>query len=192
VIGDLYEHSLAGLGPVEIECDDGLRRLLPVREWMGSRAGDAGMLDCCIGPTLDIGSGPGRLTVALAQRGVPVLGIDVTPLHRDVFGRVPGAGRWQNALLADGNIGIGGDPIALLRRVTGLLCPGGRAVVEMEPPGVQSRVDRVRLRGAGRVGEWFRWAYVSIDDAVALTAACGVTLIQQWEDSGRWFLTLRT
>src|SRR5262249_61510991 len=75
-------------------------------------------------PTLDVGSGPGRLTVALAECGIPALGIDVTPyavhlaraagaltLLRDVFGRVPGAGRWMTVLLADGNIGIGGEPV---------------------------------------------------------------------------------
>jgi SAM-dependent methyltransferase len=153
---------------------------------------------------LDVGSGPGRLTVALAERGVPVLGIDITPgaveltrtiggmaLRRDVFGRVPGGGRWLNALLADGNIGIGGDPVALLRRVADLLCPGGHAVIEVEPPGVRSRVDRVRLRGAGRIGEWFRWAHVSIDDAAVLGAVCRLTLVRHWQDSGRWFLTLR-
>jgi hypothetical protein len=61
---------------------------------------------------------------------MPVLGVDVSPaavarakgaggavLRRSVFDRLPAEGRWGTALLADGNIGIGGDPHALLRRV---------------------------------------------------------------------------
>ena len=47
-------------------------------------------------------------------------------LHRDVFATVPGTGRWARVLLADGNIGIGGDPDALLSRVAELLKPPGR------------------------------------------------------------------
>ena len=31
-------------------------------------------------------------------------------LHRSVFDPLPGQGRWGTALLADGNIGIGGLP----------------------------------------------------------------------------------
>ena len=41
----------------------------------------------------------------------------VTGPARDVFDPLPGEGRWETALLADGNIGIGGDPVALLRRL---------------------------------------------------------------------------
>jgi hypothetical protein len=80
--------------------------------------------------------------VALGERGVPALGIDITTyavwlarssgalaLHRDVFAPVPGAGRWARVLLADGNIGIGGDPVVLLRRAGELLRPGGLALV---------------------------------------------------------------
>ena len=97
-----------------------------------------------------MGSGPGRLTIALAERGIPALGIDVAPaavrltrtsgalaLPRDVFGRVPGTGRWMTVLLADGSIGIGGDPVVLLRRIAELLAPAGQALVEIQPPVVQ-------------------------------------------------------
>ncbi len=42
-------------------------------------------------------------------------------LHRDVFATVPGTGDGgRGSLLADGNIGIGGDPDALLSRVAEL------------------------------------------------------------------------
>ena len=33
----------------------------------------------------------------------------------DVFGSVPGAGRYRTALVLDGNVGIGGSPALLLR-----------------------------------------------------------------------------
>ena len=81
----------------------------------------------CSGPVIDVGCGPGRFVEALAARGLPVLGIDVSgasvgqtrargasALRRNVFEPVPGEGRWQTLLLADGNVGIGGDPFALL------------------------------------------------------------------------------
>jgi len=148
VIGELYERALAGHARPEIEHADGSRMPLNVDCWLHDTAGDKSILDRCAGPTLDIGSGPGRLTVALAERGIPALGIDITPyavglarssgalvMLRDVFDRVPGTGRWGTVLLADGNIGIGGDPAALLRRVGELLAPNGRALVELDPPG---------------------------------------------------------
>jgi len=115
VIGELYEHALAGWARPEIEHADGSRRPLPVEGWLHESPGDKSILDRCEGPTLDIGSGPGRLTVALSERGIPALGIDITPyavglarssgalvLLRDVFDRVPGTGRWTTVLLADG------------------------------------------------------------------------------------------
>jgi len=156
VIGELYETALAGHARPEIEHTDGSRTPLQVDNWLHIRPGDASIVDRCNGPTLDVGSGPGRLTVALAERGIPALGIDVTPyavsiaraagaltLLRDVFGRVPGTGRWMTVLLADGNIGIGGDPVALLRRVTELLTPLGQALVRPDqrlvPLGVRRR-----------------------------------------------------
>ncbi len=48
-----------------------------------------------------------------------------------MFDPVPGEGQWHWALLADGSIGIGGDPVRLLRRVAELVGPGGRALVEV-------------------------------------------------------------
>ncbi|TYB41350.1 methyltransferase domain-containing protein [Actinomadura chibensis] len=204
MIGELYEDALRGGGPVEIEHADGRRRPLPVRDWLGPRPGDGGLLARCAGATLDVGSGPGRLTVALARRGVPVLGIDLAPaavaltvaagapaLCRDVFGRVPGAGRWRTALLADGNIGIGGDPAALLRRVLALLAPGGLVLAEVEPPGAGSRVEPLRLRSGRAVGEWFAWARVSADAAAALAAGCAASVTEVWEEADRWFVALR-
>ncbi|GAA3445511.1 class I SAM-dependent methyltransferase [Planomonospora venezuelensis] len=203
MVGELYAASLAGAA-TEIEYVDGTRRPLEAARWMEPIDGDESILSRCSGPTLDVGSGPGRLTVALARRGVPALGIDVTPhavhltrraggfaLLRDVFGDVPGGGAWATALLADGNIGIGGDPAALLRRIRELVRPGGRVVVEAEAPGTRSRVERLRLRRDGAVGGWFGWATVSVTDLVRLALAGGFGTADHWREAGRWFAALR-
>ncbi|MEU9845042.1 class I SAM-dependent methyltransferase [Actinomadura sp. NPDC048032] len=205
MIGELYEEALRSRAPVEIEHADGRRRPLPLHDWLAVRDGDGGLLDRCEGATLDVGSGPGRLTVALARRGLPVLGIDLAPsavaltvaaggpaLCRDVFGRVPGAGRWRTVLLADGNIGIGGDPAVLLRRVLALLAPGGRVLAEVGPPGSASRVEPLRLRSDRSVGEWFPWAHVSADAVAGLAALCAATVTESWQEADRWFVALRT
>jgi uncharacterized protein len=56
-------------------------------------------------------------------------------LRRNVFAHVPGKGRWPTALLIDGNIGISGDVVRLLRRMASLLAHGGRLLVEADPQG---------------------------------------------------------
>jgi SAM-dependent methyltransferase len=207
MIGPLYERSLAGSRRVQVESADGRRRFLDATRWMAPCPGDDSMLDRCGGPTLDVGSGPGRLTVALAERRTPVLGIDITPyavrltraaggsaLVRDVFARVPGTGRWMTVLLADGNIGIGGAPTALLRRIAELLAPGGQVLVEVEAPGEVTRIDRVRLLepAADRpAGPWFRWAYVGRDDIAAYGRAAELEPEETWTEARRWFAVLR-
>jgi len=204
VIGELYEQALAGHARPEIEHKDGSRTPLQVDDWLHIRAGDCSLVERCSGPTLDVGSGPGRLTVALAERGIPVLGIDVTPyavrisraagvltLLRDVFGRVPGTGRWATVLLADGNIGIGGDPIALLRRVTELLTPTGQALVEVQPPGSALRAEQVRLRHGAQASAWFPWAYVGVDQIAEIATNAELAAAETWSIDGRWFAVLR-
>jgi SAM-dependent methyltransferase len=204
VIGELYEEALAGHVRPEIEHRDGSRTPLQADSWLHIRPGDASIVDRCSGPTLDVGSGPGRLTVALAERGIPALGIDVTPyavhlsraagaltLLRDVFGRVPGTGRWMTVLLADGNIGIGGDPVALLRRAAELLRPLGQALVELQPPGSALVSEQIRLRHGGQASAWFPWAYVGVDQIAEIALGAGLSAAETWADDGRWFASLR-
>ena len=140
----LYAAGLAGT-PVYLRHADGRRELLPTARWTaGLQPGDAGLLGRCSGSTLDVGCGPGRLTVALHRAGRAVLGLDVSsaalalaratsaPVRRgDVFDELPGVGRWSCVLLADGNIGIGGDLPRLLARCRELLIPGGRILGEI-------------------------------------------------------------
>lgn len=203
MIGELYARALAGRVRPEVEHVDGSRTPLPVEGWLHESPGDKSLLDRCEGPTLDIGSGPGRLTVALAERGIPALGIDITPyavdlarssgalvMLRDVFGRVPGTGRWMTVLLADGNIGIGGDPAALLRRAGELLAPAGKALVEIEPPGSPLRQEQVRLCHAGVASAWFPWAFVGADHISDVARDAGLGEVETWTVEGRWFASI--
>jgi SAM-dependent methyltransferase len=156
-------------------------------------------------PVLDIGCGPGRHVVALAELGVPALGIDITPvalhaarargalvLERSVFDRVPAAGRWGSALLLDGNLGIGGDPVVLLRRVVRLVRPGGAVIMELAAPGTGLQPTRVRLEFGTHHGPWFRWTHVAVDDVDRLTEHAGTYVRERWcSDDGRWFVEVR-
>ena len=127
----------------------GAVRPLAVDDWCAPASPDErGLLATLPGPVLDLGCGPGRLVLALCELGIAALGVDASPravdlaralgaatLERSVFDALPGEGRWPTVLLFDGNVGIGGDPATLLRRVGDLLAPHGRAFVEVEPPG---------------------------------------------------------
>ncbi|KQV63353.1 hypothetical protein ASC64_17310 [Nocardioides sp. Root122] len=163
---------------------------LPVDVWSRSADHhDRALVGLCVGPTIDVGCGPGRLTEALAAAGHIALGIDVVDaavslarargvpaVKRDVFDRVPGEGRWTTALLADGNVGIGGDPVALLRRVRHLLGPGGRVVVEVDAPGMRMAQGWASLESTGRRSRPFRWATLGLDDLARTASSAGLTV----------------
>ncbi|MEU7872281.1 class I SAM-dependent methyltransferase [Dactylosporangium sp. NPDC049140] len=181
-------------------------RALDPHAWhRGSRPGDGAILDRCPDGTVDLGCGPGRLTGALAASGRRVLGVDVSPqavryarrhgapvLHQDLFHPLPGEGGWPGALLADGNIGIGGDPARLLRRCRRLVAPGGTVLVEVDPPGAGSWSGPVALADEhrGRTSAPFAWAFVAADDLAAMAAAAALHHIDTWTEAGRWFSQL--
>jgi SAM-dependent methyltransferase len=172
--------------------------------WTGGlRPGDEGLLARCHGPTLDVGCGPGRLAAALAVRGRPALGIDVSAeairqarrrgavaLCRSVFDRMPGQGRWRHILLVDGNLGIGGDPARLLRRCTSLLGQRGTVLAELLPPGQQSWVTHVRLRHGERQSRAFPWAGVAVSDVAELADTAALRVLDLWTEASRWFASL--
>jgi SAM-dependent methyltransferase len=198
-----FDAALAGDRAMLLDSDGG-QAVLPVRRWSGpADVDDAWLLDRCTGPAVDLGCGPGRLLVALAHRGVPALGVDHSPvaqahcrargvvmLRRDVFARVPGEGRWAHVLLADGNIGIGGDPQRLLVRAAGLLTVGGTVLVETDAePGTDWR-GRVRVRTAGGAGPSTRWARVGAHALRRLAAPLGLTVVAE-RPGPRAFVALR-
>jgi len=169
------------------------------------RPGDTGLLARCAGPTLDVGCGPGRLVGALTERGQIALGVDASAeavrqtrrrgaaaLHRCVFSPMPAEGRWQHILLTDGNIGIGGDPVRLLRRCGALAIGGGDVLAELDRPGEQSWTGRVALSDGTSTSGSFAWAAVGIDDLAAVAAAAAMTVLETWTEADRWFARLRT
>jgi SAM-dependent methyltransferase len=138
-------------------------------------------------PVLDIGCGPGRIVAALAADGRIALGVDTSPaaiaaaarrgvpaLRRSVFDPLPGERRWGTVLLLDGNVGIGGDPVALLARAASLLRPGGVVVAEVEAPGTLTGARTVRVESAAGAGPWFPWARVGADRFADLAHRAGL------------------
>ncbi len=202
---EVFARALQG-HPCHVLDVDGVKpgTLLPVADWT-RRADDHddALLELCDGPTLDVGCGPGRLAERLVQRGHLALGIDVVPeavtqtldrgvaaIRRNVFDALPGEGRWRTALLADGNIGIGGDPAALLRRLRELVDPRGRVVTELAPPGAGLTTTRVVLSCDGRHSRPFDWAVVGVDAAPALADRVGLRVTGTRQAGERWYAVL--
>jgi SAM-dependent methyltransferase len=184
----------------------GTTQPLPVDDWCApATEAELALLDTLRGPVLDVGCGPGRLVVALAERGTITLGVDASPaaagrtterggsvLCRSVFDDLPGEGRWRTVLLFDGNVGIGGDPVRLLRRSADLLAPHGCVLVEVEPPGWTTAVSeaRVEVDGPASAGPWFPWAWVSADAIDGFARMAGLAVTDWMRPERRWVARL--
>ncbi|MFE2475138.1 methyltransferase domain-containing protein [Streptomyces sp. NPDC059389] len=205
-LADPYAEALrAGRGPLFLSRGDGWLLPLEVERWCAEAdAADATVLARCEGAVLDVGCGPGRLVAALARLGQPALGVDVTPeavaltvrtggsaLCRSVFDPLPSEGRWGTLLLIDGNIGIGGDPGALLRRAARLAAPGGTLLVEVAAADVDERVEVHVEDGSGGRGEPFPWARLGARALRAEAADAGWSRAVAWNAAGRAFVQLR-
>ena len=190
--------------PVQLCTPEGRVLDLPVHRWFAAAgAAEQRALDHALGPALDIGCGPGRHLVALAQREVFALGIDISSelldvarrqgvnvLERSVFDRVPGTGKWRSALLLDGNIGIGGDPVALLSRIAQLLTIDGRLIVEIEPFDAADQVIVVRAETPVAAGPWFRWTTVGPRRLAAIARTVEYEVVDLWDAEDRRFARL--
>jgi SAM-dependent methyltransferase len=205
----LYGRLLAtavadGTAPLaHVRAADGTCRPLRLEQWLAPvDAADEALLDLADPPVLDLGCGPGRHLAALREAGKAALGVDLSPvavrlargrgvaaLSGSVFSAIPG--RWRTVLLLDGNIGIGGAPVLLLRRVRELLAPGGSALVELDPPGSPTYRERVRIEAHGEVSEWFRWARVGVDGLEAVATRAGMVTGERLQTGDRWFARVR-
>jgi SAM-dependent methyltransferase len=177
--------------------------VLPLQRdrWMGPvTCAEERLLDRVHPPALDVGCGPGRLVIALAERGIVALGVDAAPsaariarergapvLRRSIFDPIPGEGRWGTALLLDGNVGIGGAPEALLLRLRHLLMPRGRVLLEVEPPGAPSGPTWVRIDNGGETTPPFPWGRVGADRLDRLAERTGFVATELWSEEHRWF-----
>ena len=167
-------------------------------------ATDRRVLARATGPVLDVGCGPGRHAAELTRRGIASLGIDITPaaiavarargarvLERSVFDDLPGVGTWSTVLLLDGNIGIGGEPRRLLRRVHELLRPGGSAIIEVTRPGGCLAARYVSFEVGGSEGPGFWFAGVCTDCLGGVAGGTGFRVEERWTDGERCFVHLR-
>ncbi|WP_404949518.1 class I SAM-dependent methyltransferase [Streptomyces sp. ARC14] len=210
---DPYANALRnGRGPLFLRRSDGWLLPLEVERWCSDAgAADLSALHRCEGPVLDIGCGPGRLVAELTALGHRALGIDVSEaavartrriggsaLLRSVFDPLPGEGRWGTLLLVDGNIGIGGDPAALLDRAADLLSTGGLLIAETSPLDIDERVQvrlddgrRAPAEKAGPADRPFPWARIGTPALLRYAGACGWRPADQWSAEGRSFVALR-
>jgi SAM-dependent methyltransferase len=201
-----YEHALSSKGELSLVADDGTVVALAVSRYLAEADdSDQTVLSRCAAPVLDVGCGPGRMVSALARQGVAVLGVDIADyavqlaqrrggvaLNRDVFDRVPGEGRWPTILVLDGNIGIGGDVSALLRRLRELISARGVLIIEASANSAAAeQVLQVRFACDGRpTGPEFSWAVVSVEALTDRASECDLAVVDQWSIGERAFLCL--
>ena len=165
---------------------------------------DLSILERGIGPVIDLGCGPGRMVRAAIDLGRRAIGIDVSAsavalarseglpvLQASLFDPLPGEGMWGQALLLDGNLGIGGDVASLLRRAVELVHDDGSVVVEAHPVARHSRqFHAVLIDQDGGSSETFPWAEMGCDPLVDAVRDAGLTVRDQWSLEARTFVEI--
>lgn len=213
--GALFARLLDGdADDLTVRGADGDAWSMPLGRWRaGASPVDARVLDRATGPVLDVGCGPGRHVEELDRRGIPATGVELSPgaarharargarvVVGSIFDVAPDPGTWATALLLDGNIGIGGHPHRLLRRVADLLTDDGRVLVEVDAddaiggaPGPGDVGDgrlRIRIESDGSASAWFPWARVTAETLAPPAAAAGLVVVESWSDGDRHFCAL--
>jgi SAM-dependent methyltransferase len=162
---------------------------------------DLSLLDAVDGSLIDIGCGPGRMLVAAGLLGIPALGVDVSPaavaiaqhaggraVQGSVFDPVPDEGHWDTAIVIDGNVGIGGDPEALLARCRDIVRAGGHIIVETDPDQDADRTYTANVVDTdGRVSAEFPWAEIGRRALERKARRVGLSPRQHWQIAGRSF-----
>ncbi|WP_020387467.1 DUF2064 domain-containing protein [Kribbella catacumbae] len=205
--GLLFEKALGGARVVATGIDGRwVSSLCEVDRWQAPADDvDRLALSRCEGPVLDIGCGPGRIVTALAERGIPALGVDISAeavalttnrgapaLRRPVQEPLPGEGRWGSVLLMDGNIGIGGAPELLLKRCAELVRPDGLVLVEVDPDDDLDDTAPIILHGdSGRRSKPLPWARVGTQAVLRHALAADLLATEDWRTPHRAFLTFR-
>jgi SAM-dependent methyltransferase len=204
ISGSEFDKALLG-NKCWLESADRSRTELAVSRWTRDPSeGDQLLINRCTGPTLDVGCGPGRLVAALTSKGIACLGVDSSAtavdltrkrgglaLRRDVFAQLPGEGRWKHVLLADGNVGIGGDPAMLLRRIRRLIRHDGSILLEVDPPGQGIRREKVRLTTIHhQPGSWFNWSWLGMDALADVAKSVQLEISWATRHGARWFAEL--
>ena len=200
---DVFTDALGGEA-CSVHGVDGDVRPLPMEDWLGRiTPTDEAILSHCVGATLDVGCGPGRMSVRLAQLGHVVLAVDIVrgavdharrqgipALRRNVFEPLPREGRWDTVLLADGNIGIGGAPRQLLARTAELIGRGGRVVCDLAAPGTGLLHERAHLQTATKRTRAFAWAQVGPEAISPLAESAGLRVSRLDDHQGHWYAVL--
>lgn len=180
-------------------------RAMDVSRWNDEAdAADFSLLDGIRGDVLDVGCGPGRMLRAAMDLGLTALGIDVsdtaveiarasglTVEFGSVFDEIPREGTWGATLLVDGNIGIGGDPSALLARCAEIIAPHGAIVVEVHADPQRDHMYAgtvVDIRG--HQSDAFPWAEIGETALIERASELELALDQAWEIDGRFFCRL--
>lgn len=206
-----YERALASGSTAMLRlrevggASDGVTSLIDVARFTASADDvDLSIVERGEGPVIDLGCGPGRMVRAAIDLGRRAIGIDVSAsavalarsqglpvLQASLFDPLPGEGMWGQALLLDGNLGIGGDVPSLVRRAIELVHDDGTLVVEAHPVARHSRrFQAVLVDEHGGTSETFPWAEMGCDPLVAAVRDAGLIVRDQWSVECRTFVEI--
>lgn len=155
---------------------------------------DLSVLTRANGAIIDLGCGPGRMVQAAIMTGRFAFGIDVSPtavavanraglpvLEHDINDVLPLEGKWGTALLLDGNIGIGGDPKALLSRVWDIVTDTGFIIVETSADEHEEEYFLAEVSDElGRFSGSFPWAQIGSRALLRIAAEAGLNCVEMW------------
>ena len=201
---DLFSDALRGI-PCSVRGIAAGDQVVPVHQWLRARQ-PRRPTRCWVTaaerPSTSAAAPAGWVPTS-KQQGHSVLAVDIVDeavaqarrrgvagLRRSVFDPIPGEGSWDTVLLADGNIGIGGSPLALLRRAAELLDPGGPSGLRPGHPWHRGTGARRRLVTHRHHSEPFPWAEVGPEAIEPARRRGRPPRLHLRQRHGRWFAVL--